>query len=305
MSRWRIAAAPISWGVCEVPGWGEQLDSELVLSQMGSLGYAATELGPAGFLPEEVEELHTTLGTAGLALAGAFVAPVLHQPELREAAIMQVRACAATLAEVGLDAPVVLACATGADGYEQHAELDDAGWAMLADGITQAQQVCASMNVPIVLHPHVGTMVERADHVDQVMERTTVALCLDTGHLMAAGADPLRVLSTYAARITHVHLKDVDAAMAERVRAGAVSYADAVSAGMYVPIGTGDVPMTSILTTLDQAGFAGWMVVEQDRRLAASPADGSCASGPARDDAAHAHAYLESFDAAAAREVAS
>lgn len=305
MSRWRIAAAPISWGVCEVPGWGEQLDPELVLSQMGSLGYAATELGPAGFLPEDVEDLHTALGTAGLALAGAFVAPVLHQSAQRDAALAEVRACAATLAEVGLDAPVVLACATGADGYEQHAELDDAGWAMLADGITQAQQVCDSYNVPIVLHPHVGTMVERADQVEQVMERTTIALCLDTGHLMAAGADPQRVLDAHAARVTHVHLKDVDAAMAEQVRAGAVSYADAVSAGMYVPIGTGDVPMESILEMLDRAGFDGWMVVEQDRRLAAPPADGSCASEPARMDAAHALAYLESFDLDMQREVAS
>jgi hypothetical protein len=27
----RIAAAPISWGVCEVPGWGHQMAAERVL----------------------------------------------------------------------------------------------------------------------------------------------------------------------------------------------------------------------------------------------------------------------------------
>ena len=47
----RIAGAPISWGVCEVPGWGYQLEPNKVLSEMRELGLAATELGPDGFLP--------------------------------------------------------------------------------------------------------------------------------------------------------------------------------------------------------------------------------------------------------------
>ena len=49
----KLAAAPISWGVCEVPGWGRVLDSERVLGEMSSLGLVATELGPPGYLPEE------------------------------------------------------------------------------------------------------------------------------------------------------------------------------------------------------------------------------------------------------------
>src|SRR5207342_2555939 len=42
----RMAAAPISWGVCEVPGWGYQLAPARVLGEMRELGLAATELGP-------------------------------------------------------------------------------------------------------------------------------------------------------------------------------------------------------------------------------------------------------------------
>jgi inosose dehydratase len=30
----RVAGAPISWGVCEVPGWGHQLSPEQVLPEM-------------------------------------------------------------------------------------------------------------------------------------------------------------------------------------------------------------------------------------------------------------------------------
>ena len=52
----RIAAAPISWGICEVPGWGWQYDPATVLAQMGEIGLTATELGPDGFLPDAPEE---------------------------------------------------------------------------------------------------------------------------------------------------------------------------------------------------------------------------------------------------------
>ena len=30
----RVAGAPISWGVCEVPGWGYQLRPHRVLAEM-------------------------------------------------------------------------------------------------------------------------------------------------------------------------------------------------------------------------------------------------------------------------------
>src|SRR5919112_2785981 len=45
----KIAGAPISWGVCEVPGWGYQLPPDRVLTEMRKIGLAATELGPDGF----------------------------------------------------------------------------------------------------------------------------------------------------------------------------------------------------------------------------------------------------------------
>ena len=53
----RIAGAPISWGVCEVPGWGYQLPADQVLRQMSEIGLSATELGPDGFLPADPDEL--------------------------------------------------------------------------------------------------------------------------------------------------------------------------------------------------------------------------------------------------------
>ena len=83
----RIAGAPISWGVCEVPGWGTQLPPERVLAEMAGLGIEATELGPLGWLGADPA---ARLGEYGLALVGGFVPLVLHagEPDVDDAARM-------------------------------------------------------------------------------------------------------------------------------------------------------------------------------------------------------------------------
>ena len=65
MTNIRIAAAPISWGVCEVPGWGHQMNADRVLGEMAALGVEATEFGPLGFLPEDAEGRRETLTAHG------------------------------------------------------------------------------------------------------------------------------------------------------------------------------------------------------------------------------------------------
>src|ERR1700741_774866 len=76
----RIAGAPISWGVCEVPGWGYQLPPDTVLRQMRELGLAATEFGPDGFLPDEPGVRATPRAAYGLRAVGQFLPVALHQP---------------------------------------------------------------------------------------------------------------------------------------------------------------------------------------------------------------------------------
>ena len=66
--------------------------------------------------------------------------------------------------------------------------------------------------VTAVLHPHVGTMVETRADVDRVLAGSAIPLCLDTGHLLIGGTDPVELARTVPDRVAHVHLKDVDAA---------------------------------------------------------------------------------------------
>ncbi|MCZ2525599.1 TIM barrel protein [Streptomyces sp. HB2AG] len=273
----RTAAAPISWGVCEVPGWGHQLPAPRVLSEMASLGLTATEFGPDGFLPACPDERTAVLAGHGLAPVGGFVPVVLHDAERDPLA-----GIAGVLEEFARSGAgtLVVAAATGLHGYDARPVLGGDGWRTLLDNLERIAAAASRRGMTAVLHPHVGTMVESAPEVDRVLEGSGIGLCLDTGHLLAGGADPVALARRAGRRVAHVHLKDVDAAAAAAVRSGRTGYAEAVAAGMYRPLGDGDVDVPAIVEALEGDGYDGWYVLEQDCVLAGEPAPGE---GPVRD----------------------
>jgi inosose dehydratase len=272
----KIAAAPISWGVCEVPGWGYQLSPGRVLAEMRDVGVSATELGPEGFLPSDVDELKAQLDSYGLSCVGGFVPVLLHDGDLDPIGDVTGPLDALVAAGAGV---VVLAAATGADGYDSRPALDEAQWTTLLTNLDRLAAAAAERGVLAVLHPHVGTMVETRDDVDRVLQGSSIPLCLDTGHLLIGGTDPLRLARQVPERIAHVHLKDVDVALAGRVQAGELTYTEAVSEGMYTTLGAGDIDIAGIVTALRTNGFDGWFVMEQDTILDSEPMD----EGPVRD----------------------
>jgi inosose dehydratase len=283
----RIAGAPITWGVCEVPGWGHQMTAARVLDEMRAIGVRATELGPDEFLPAEVGALRRTLERAGMVLVGGFVPAVLHVPSVLEWEMSRVERHADLLAGAGASA-LVLAASTGSTGYETSRSLDDGTWDALIGGLDAASEVAHSRGLTASLHPHHGTVVEGPDDVDRLLDVSRIPICLDTGHLAVSGADPVAVAVKAAQRVVHVHLKDVSTELSARVRSGGLGYQEAVGKRMYRPLGRGDLDIAGVVTTLERAGYDGWYVLEQDMVLDAEPADGT---GPI-EDARASHEFL-------------
>ncbi|HEX7302166.1 TIM barrel protein [Lentzea sp.] len=274
----KIAGAPISWGVCEVPGWGNVLPSDTVLSQMHELGLTATELGPPDYLPADPEQLKTLLSSHDLTLVGGFLAVTLHtdvQSTLDEADRV------AAILKAGGAEVLVLAAATGLDGYDETPKLSDDEWTTLVGTCAKIRDIAAGHGLTTVLHPHVGTHVEREAEVERFLADSDLQLCLDTGHLLIGGADPVELARRYPDRIGHVHLKDVRGEIAAKVRSGELSYTDAVEQGIYVPLGDGDVDVEALVELVQEAGYTGWFVLEQDTQLK----DGSPVDKPLQDTA--------------------
>ena len=275
--RARVAGAPISWGVSEVPGWGHQMRPDRVLREMSEVGLAATELGPAGFLPGDPAEAARLLSSHGLSAVGGFLPVVLFDPDHDplvpvEAALHQFDAAGART--------LVLAAANGLDGYDERPQLEPAQWRLLLDNLHRIRDLAAEQAVSATLHPHVGTLVEQAAEVERVLEDSDIGLCLDTGHLLVGGTDPVELAATVPGRVTHAHLKDVDRALAEDVRAGRLPFTEAVRRGLFQPLGRGDVDIAALVRSLEAAGYDGWYVMEQDVVLDAEPAPGA---GPVTD----------------------
>ena len=149
----RVAGAPISWGVCEVPGWGYQMEAERVLDEAASLGLTALEAGPDGFLPGEPQEMADLLSDHGLELVGGFVPVVLHLPEVRDSELASVERQAGLFSAAGATV-LVLAAATGEEGYEESAGLGDEEWNELFATLALVEEIGARHGLSVVLHPH-------------------------------------------------------------------------------------------------------------------------------------------------------
>ena len=264
----KIAGAPISWGVCEVPGWGYQLAPDRVLAEMADVGLTATEFGPDGFLPADPAIMAEFLAARHLTAVGGFTPVVLHQaghdpvPGIGRLLDSYDASGAGTL---------VLSAATGQDGYDTRPDLDEAGWATLLTNLDRLTDLAAARGVRAVLHPHVGTMIESGPEVQRVLAGSAISLCLDTGHLLIGGTDPAELARQAPDRIAHTHFKDVDGQIAGQVRSGRLTYTEGVRRGMYRPLGTGDVDFAAIVSYLTARGYDGWYVLEQDTILTEAP----------------------------------
>jgi inosose dehydratase len=222
---------------------------------MREVGLLATELGPEGFLPAEPDAMATVLAQHGLQAVGGFTPLLLHVPdhdpvpEVERILEGYVASNASTL---------VLSSVSGQDGYDSRPELDDKGWQTLLDNLSRISQIAAAKGIHAVLHPHVGTMIENTAEVQRVLDGSSIALCLDTGHLLIGGTDPAELTRQAPDRIAHVHFKDVDASKAKHVQDGAGPTPRASAAGMYRPLGTGDCRRDRDRRAPTKRDYDGW-----------------------------------------------
>lgn len=274
----RIAAAPISWGICEAPGWGPQLPVDRVLAEARDLGIRSMEQGALGWLPVDPAKQRDKLAAFGVELLGGFVPLVLHDATCRDASLRDADRIATSMAAAGgtffITAPV-----PSLDDWHRP-DLDDAQWAELLANLDRVDTICARVGLIQAVHPHVDTLIETAADLDRFLAGCSAKLCFDTGHLTIGGADVRAFAADHLDRIAVVHLKDVNMAVAARERSGELDLMAATFAGLFPSLGDGDLPLGEIIDILESGGYTGWYVMETDVALTDGlPADGE---GPVR-----------------------
>lgn len=270
IERVRLGSAPDSWGVW-FPDDPQQMPWSRFLDELVAAGYHWLELGPYGYLPTDPSQLADELAARGLELSGGTVAGALHRPETFDDDLAAARQVAALVSALGARHVVFLPemyrdIATGR--YLGPSELDAVSWQRL---VARADELGGALRdehgVTMVFHPHADSHVATQQQVERFLEETDpdrVSLCLDTGHISYCGGDNLTLVRRFPERIGYVHLKQVDRALLERVRAEDLSFAEAVRLGTMCepPGGIPEMgPLIEALAGLEAELFA---VVEQD-----------------------------------------
>jgi len=269
----RIAGAPVSWGVIEIPDWGYQMPADRVLKEASSLGLSAVEAGPEGLLPSDPSEVSDLLARYDLKLVGGFVPAVLHEPGVREEQLELVGRRAKFFAAAGADV-VVLAVMSGSDDFGPFVEIGDDAWGRLFESLKTVEEICGRHGIAVSMHHHYGTVIEGDDQLKRFLEGSGMGLCLDTGHLAIGGSDPVEIAEIAGPRVNHVHLKDVDLRVAGRLAARELGFKEAAQKNAFRPLGEGDVNLGAVLGRLGDAGYSGWYVLEQDSVVEREPPEG-------------------------------
>jgi sugar phosphate isomerase/epimerase len=140
----------------------------------------------------------------------------------------------------------------------------------LIDNIHRAGEVCRQRGFDPVLHFHAGSYCESASEIHAVfdaLDTSLVGMCLDTGHALFGGADPLELLSSYGDCVRHVHIKDCDLGVLREVCRSGGGLMEAWDQGVFCQLGLGTAGLDPFLEALRARGYEGWLVVEQDRFL--------------------------------------
>ncbi|MER7456610.1 sugar phosphate isomerase/epimerase [Micromonospora sp. NPDC126480] len=276
--RTRVAGAPVNYGIYRPTD--PPVGAEDLLAALADDGYTGVDSGPIGYLGTGVA-LARRLDAAGVGLAGGWVDLRFADPAGFAEDLAQLDAALDVFTAVPADDPrfaprPTLACpgsparmARPGTPTDLASALPAAAWPDFAARVRQAADRCRDRGLEPVFHHHLGTDVETEAEADRLLELTDIAICLDTGHLTLAGGDPVAAVRRWAGRIGQVHLKDADLAAHARVRAAGGGLMDVVAAGGFCALGRGDVDLAGVLAGLDDIGYAGWLVIEQD-----SPEDG-------------------------------
>jgi inosose dehydratase len=274
----KIANAPCSWGVLEFESKTASPGYAQVLDEIAQTGYVGTELGDWGFMPTDPAALRDELGRRGLGMVGAFVTTRLVDSRSYAGSRERAVATARLLASVaGPTAPVIVLSdqpaaeptrTVAAGRVTPNLSLPDEWWEEAAAGIDGiARAVHDETGLVTVFHHHCATFVETPPEIDALMRHTDpalVGLCLDTGHAAYGGGSALDLLDRYSDRIRHVHFKDCDPRVADRARQDQWDYQTALRHGLFCELGKGSVDFAAVLRRLEQSGYDGWIVIEQD-----------------------------------------
>ncbi len=272
LSECPIGTVPILWNNVDVAELRSGSDPDAILDDIARLGYDGCQFGlgfPTGMA------LRDSLGRRGLRLAEVYASLPCDPDGPLPDALEMVRARLAILREArGEVLCAALDMSPGRNETAGRAEqpgtpvLTETGWRRLAELVDTLAGETIAAGHRLAFHPHAGTFVETPAEIARfaaATDRSAVGICLDVGHALVGGGDPTSLIEALGARVTHVHLKDVDGSVLDRLRTDpTLDFHDAIRARLFTELGSGELDLGAVLAALAARDYRGWLMVEQD-----------------------------------------
>ncbi|SFS52911.1 myo-inosose-2 dehydratase [Paenibacillus sp. BC26] len=276
----RLGIHPINWVGEDVKEHGDDTSFERIMDDIAALGLTGTEMGRK--FPSDPQVLKSELSRRGISLTSQWKSVLFSDPAFREAELEAYRSHVEFLKEMG--STVVSTCEAGGSLHfdprrspseKEVQRLSEEQWKSLAEGLNAAGAIAKEYGLKLTYHHHGGTVVERPEEIDRLMELTDpelVYLLFDTGHAYYGGADPLTVLQKHYDRIAYVHLKDIRPQILEEARAEQADFITCIRKGVFTVPGDGCIDFEPILSELVKRNYKGWALLEGEQDPALHPA---------------------------------
>jgi len=272
LARCPVGVVPIVWNNADLTDLAPFVPVPIVLDEIARLGFAGCQTGP-GF--PDGDELRSELARRDLRLAEVYAAIPTRAGGPLDGALEAARERLAILHGAGGE--VLVAAADLAPERETRAgraidpatpRLTDDGLAALARLLETLAHETDAVGGRLAFHAHAGTFVETPDEIARLAAATdpdAVGFCLDVGHHLVGGGDPVAAIATLGSRLRHVHLKDVAPGPLGRLRSGALpGFLAALRERVFTELGAGLLDLDGVLDALAAIGYEGWLMVEQD-----------------------------------------
>jgi len=268
-----IGTHPINWVGEDVLEHGDHYTADDILRDVAALGLKGVEMGRK--FPTDPDELKRLLDRYGIRLVSQWKSVLLSDISRRDRELASYREHAEFLKKMGCE--VISTAEIGGSLHwdprrsanETEVErLSDREWKVFAEGLNQAGEIARELGMKLVYHHHAGTVVERPEEIDHLMELTDpglVFLLYDTGHAYYGGNDPLELLRKHVRRVKYVHLKDVRVQRLMEAREKNWDFKTCIRNNVFTVPGTGELDFRGVLETLLENGYSGWAMLEGEQ----------------------------------------
>tara|TARA_Y100001970_G_C14077374_1_gene772785 strand:- start:187 stop:1086 length:900 start_codon:yes stop_codon:yes gene_type:complete len=265
----KLGIAPIAWSNDDMPELGGDTPLEQCLSEAREAGFSGIESG--GKFPKKSEELIPLLEKYNLSLCSGW-----YGANLRKNSVKEERDLIQEQLKLFKEckSPCIVFAEVSESIAGEHSrklstrpQMDDDQWKKFCKKISELGKYLYDEGMPLAYHHHMGTVIETQDDTERLLENThdKVKLTLDTGHMLFAGGDSLKLINNFKERLIHVHCKDMRKEILKRSLKDDLSFRKAFLEGAFTVPGDGCINYKPLFDILKKNNYSGWLVVEAEQ----------------------------------------